>query len=843
MKPRLLPFLVVFTVIASGLTVALAAHSFESTPYTDELGDGLDFDMCFNMDTIVPMPISMDVETVAVTSSEAPSGDVTLSFHVTLAEPPLPHQSYTIEVCVDVDRDPSTGASTPACFYNGQGADYDIGVEVQEGAVESVWVERYQGGVWVAAGEAVCDVLEQTVVLSVPASIFGSPLDSGVTAYLITEGGLDMAPGPGEPPVTFTFNHIPEAVFESPGAVDEGTEFTLDASASASLNGAITLYEWDMDGDGVYELSGPEATLTHRFMDDGVYTVTLTVTDEAGFSATYDAPITALNTPPYGLAIDRTGEPVEGMELAFTGSALDLGDDQLTYGWDFGDGATAVGAEASHAYAAEGKYTVTLTVTDDDGASVSTETDVPILLSAPTIEPLRIMGKDTRLTVDEPVEGDDVAFVVTLEGEGDIVSPGSLRLYIDDDEMQGAPFWETDVTLSPGVNEFTSTSWASEAGDHVVSWTLEGVEGEPAPVTEALEFNVGSGAGAGDDGLDPLLVILVALLGIGGFFLYNYIKGGKKEEDKKEEPEEEKDFCEEHPEVVEEENEKCEEAMWELDDALGPIEDDLDSSRDRWRQDMREVSRLIMEWDTAYAVIQSLTKSEAEIRKEAEQVQKVAAIVKPSASMGKTAFKKGGEEAMKEMGKHIGTEIGKGFASEASQTVKDLLSLEGWAMSEIGIGIAKLITGEDPKQEASDIRKESMRTCTLLQSWVDHVLARSERFTHRTLHTCIDEAQGLIDRINDALKAFDDAVAGFRCVTCELTPEYLEHINGMIDELNGFIKAFNELIDQVEQRLEQAIGLYNREDVYDSPYVRVNVQNNKVPNIRKSLSRSAEAKK
>lgn len=63
------------------------------------------------------------------------------------------------------------------------------------------------------------------------------------------------------------------------------------------------------------------------------------------------------------------------------------------------------------------------------------------------------------------------------------------------------------------------------------------------------------------------------------------------------------------------------------------------------------------------------------------------------------------------------------------------------------------------------------------------------------------------------------------------------------DELGDFIKSFNELIDQVEQRLEQAIALYNREDVYDSPYERVNVQNNKILNIKKSLDRSAEAKK
>ena len=294
---------------------------------------------------------------------------------------------------------------------------------------------------------------------------------------------------------------------------------------------------------------------------------------------------------------------------------------------------------------------------------------------------------------------------------------------------------------------------------------------------------------------------------------------------------------------MEEENEKCEDAMWALDDVLGPIEDDFAKAKDQWHQDMREVGLLIMEWDIAYAVIQSLTKSEKEIREEAEKVQKVAAIVKPGASMGKTAFKKGGEEAMKEMGKHIATEVGKGIAGEVSQTLKDLLSLEGWAMSEIGIGIAKLITGEDPKQEASDIRKESMRTCTLLQSWVDHTLARTERYTYRTLHTCVDEAQDLIDRIEDALKDFEDAVAGFKCVTCELTPEYMEHIQGMINELNDFMRAFGDLIDQVEQRLNQAVALYNREDVYDSPYVRTNVQNNKVPNIKKSLNRSAEARK
>ena len=139
MKPRLLPFLVVFTVLTSGLPVAWGAYSFESEPYTDELGDGVDFNMCFVMDTIVPMPISMDVESVAlVPAEELDAGDVTLNVEVHLNAPPLPHQSYTIEIGIDVDMDPTTGASSPGCFYNGLGVDYDVGVEVSEGAVASV---------------------------------------------------------------------------------------------------------------------------------------------------------------------------------------------------------------------------------------------------------------------------------------------------------------------------------------------------------------------------------------------------------------------------------------------------------------------------------------------------------------------------------------------------------------------------------------------------------------------------------------------------------------------------------------------------------------------------------
>ena len=161
---------------------------------------------------------------------------------------------------------------------------------------------------------------------------------------------------------------------------------SFDATGSTDPDGTIASYAWNF-GDTT---TGSGATTQHTYSAAGTYVVSLTVTDNQGATTTVTHSLTvAANVPPVAAFLSTS----LALTASFDGSSSSDVDGTVTgYSWSFGDTTSGTGATVQHTYATSGTYTVTLTVTDNQGATnavshsvvVSANNSLPVAAFTPT---------------------------------------------------------------------------------------------------------------------------------------------------------------------------------------------------------------------------------------------------------------------------------------------------------------------------------------------------------------------------------------------------------------------------------------------------------------------------
>jgi hypothetical protein len=174
---------------------------------------------------------------------------------------------------------------------------------------------------------------------------------------------------------------------------EEGT-LALDGAGSLGLGNLI--YEWDLDGDGIFGEIGPgaqrgdETGLTPTFSaaglnGPGTYQISLRVTNEDDQSDTATATIQIENVVPV-LSISGAGTATAGKAYTLNLSAAYVGSDPITkwvINWGDGTSQTVSGSPSSvtKIYATVGARTISATATDADGTYSASSKSITV--SAP----------------------------------------------------------------------------------------------------------------------------------------------------------------------------------------------------------------------------------------------------------------------------------------------------------------------------------------------------------------------------------------------------------------------------------------------------------------------------
>jgi PKD repeat protein len=173
-----------------------------------------------------------------------------------------------------------------------------------------------------------------------------------------------------------------------------------------------------------------------------------------GFSGWELHPLTAWRLTPSSPVVPAFSftptKPVQGQTVTFSGSATG-GTAPYTFTWNFGDGTSATGSSAGHAYAAQGSYIVTLSVTDANGQSA---------LVSKTIAIAPVFATSFTFSPSSPAPGTSVSFTATATGG---ISPYSFSWSFGDG---GSATGNPTSHIFSASGSYTVTLTTSDSAGH-----------------------------------------------------------------------------------------------------------------------------------------------------------------------------------------------------------------------------------------------------------------------------------------------------------------------------------------------------------------------------------------
>jgi len=177
-----------------------------------------------------------------------------------------------------------------------------------------------------------------------------------------------------------------------------GSTVTLNGTGSYDPDADAITYLWSQTAGPDYPPINNATSAVAGFLPAaaGVHTFTLLITDAYGDMTSDEVNVTILipDGPPIAVALVSPTTGFLGTPFLFDASASTDDVGITAYLWDFGDAATDANALATHAYAARGTFTVSLTVwdttgqSDTDSLTIQVENRAPIASATATAPPI-----------------------------------------------------------------------------------------------------------------------------------------------------------------------------------------------------------------------------------------------------------------------------------------------------------------------------------------------------------------------------------------------------------------------------------------------------------------------